>query len=106
MNTNWKHAAAVLAVLLMTQAASAQGRGKGKPAGAGEGNGAKSKGTTVSVVIDRDGHRRIAHDYFRQESLPPGLAKKDLPPGLAKQLRERGQLPPGSDHTRFTPGES
>jgi hypothetical protein len=49
-----------------------------------------------SVVIDRDGHRRIVTQYFSRESLPPGLAKRQsLPPGLRKQLRERGRLPPG-----------
>jgi hypothetical protein len=49
-----------------------------------------------SVVIDRDGHRRIVTEYFSRESLPPGLAKRrSLPPGLQKQLRERGRLPPG-----------
>jgi hypothetical protein len=101
MNSNWKDAVAVVAVLLMAQAASAQGRGNGKPAragegkAAGEGKGAKEKSVTVSVVVDRDGDRRVVREYFRQQSLPPGLAKKDLPPGLAKQLRERGQLPPG-----------
>ena len=49
-----------------------------------------------TVVIDRDGHRRIVTQYFSRESLPPGLAKREsLPPGLQKQLRERGRLPPG-----------
>ena len=49
-----------------------------------------------TVVIDRDGHRRIVTQYFSRESLPPGLAKRrSLPPGLQKQLRERGRLPPG-----------
>ena len=49
-----------------------------------------------TVVIDRDGHRRIVTEYFSRESLPPGLAKRQtLPPGLQKQLRERGHLPPG-----------
>jgi len=49
-----------------------------------------------TVVIDRDGHRRVVTEYFSRESLPPGLAKRQsLPPGLQKQLRERGRLPPG-----------
>ena len=49
-----------------------------------------------SVIIDRDGHRRILTEYFTRDSLPPGLAKRrSLPPGLEKQLRERGHLPPG-----------
>ena len=48
------------------------------------------------VVIDRDGDRRIALDYFSRSSLPPGLARREsLPPGLAMQVRERGHLPPG-----------
>ena len=46
------------------------------------------------VVVDRDGHVRVFHEY--RGSLPPGLAKRDaLPPGLRNQLRERGELPPG-----------
>jgi hypothetical protein len=49
-----------------------------------------------TVVIDRDGHRRVVTEFFSRESLPPGLAKREsLPPGLQKQLRERGHLPPG-----------
>jgi hypothetical protein len=48
------------------------------------------------VVIDRDGHRRVVHEYFTTETLPPGLAKREtLPPGLRRQLVERGQFPPG-----------
>jgi len=47
------------------------------------------------IVVDRDGHRRVVHEYVTG-GLPPGLAKREsLPPGLRKQLRERGQLPPG-----------
>ena len=48
------------------------------------------------VVIDREGHRRVAREYYTSNALPPGLAKRQsLPPGLQKQLRERGTLPPG-----------
>jgi len=48
------------------------------------------------VVVDRNDQRRIVRDYYRDNALPPGLAKRQsLPPGLAKQLRERGELPPG-----------
>ena len=43
------------------------------------------------------------HDYYTNNQLPPGLAKRQsLPPGLAKQLRERGELPPGLQK-RMTP---
>jgi hypothetical protein len=49
-----------------------------------------------AVIVNRDVDRRIARDYYRNNALPPGLAKREsLPPGLAKQLRERGELPPG-----------
>ena len=48
------------------------------------------------VVIDRDGHRRVVNEYFTNQPLPPGLAKREaLPPGLRRQLVERGQFPPG-----------
>jgi hypothetical protein len=48
------------------------------------------------VVVDRDVHVRVIHEYARGGSLPPGLAKREsLPPGLRNQLRERGALPPG-----------
>lgn len=54
------------------------------------------------IVIDRDGHRRVVHEYVTS-GLPPGLAKREsLPPGLRKQLRERGRLPPGLQK-RLTP---
>jgi hypothetical protein len=71
---------AVLAAALAPEAAiAAQGHGRGH-ANAG----------------DRDDQRRIIRDYYRENALPPGLAKREsLPPGLAKQLRERGELPPG-----------
>ena len=75
-----------------------QGRGRGH---------AKGRGATApadeTVIIDRDGHRRVVHDYYRTNALPPGLAKRQaLPPGLAKQLHERGELPPGLQK-RLTP---
>ena len=88
-----------LLVLLVAPPASfaKQGRGRGH---------AKGQGAAVAdetVVIDRDGHRRIVHDYYATNALPPGLAKRQsLPPGLAKQLRERGELPPGLQK-RMTP---
>ena len=43
---------------------------------------------------DRDQARRWYHEH--QNSLPPGLAKRDrLPLGLERQLVARGTLPPG-----------
>lgn len=88
----------LLAISLAPGAAfAAQGRGRGD---------ANGRGAVVSdqaVVIDRDGHRRIVRDYYRNNALPPGLAKRQsLPPGLEKQLRERGELPPGLQK-RLTP---
>ncbi|HET7694129.1 MAG TPA: hypothetical protein VFK57_00325 [Vicinamibacterales bacterium] len=90
--------ALMLAALLAAPVtAAAQGRGRGqakKPARveAKQKNNARGR----DVAVDRDGHARIIHDYVREGSLPPGLAKREsLPPGLAKQLRERGELPPG-----------
>ena len=100
MNTNWRHALALIAALAVAQAASAQGRGKGKSGDGKPGTHGDAKrgkdASPVVIVVDRDGHRRVFHDYYSGRSLPPGLVKKQsLPPGLAKQLRERGQLPPG-----------
>jgi hypothetical protein len=82
---------AVLAISLAPGVAFAgQGRGRGHANGRGASAGDEA------VVIDRDGHRRIVRDYYRNNALPPGLAKRQsLPPGLEKQLRERGELPPG-----------
>lgn len=57
----------------------------------------------AAIVIDRNGHQRIIHEYYATQGLPPGLAKRQsLPPGLSKQLRERGHLPPGLQK-RLTP---
>jgi hypothetical protein len=107
MNTNWNYALTTCALSLVVtlslgQAAAAQGRGNGKPGrdqpkGAKIEAGEKHRGTDKhDAAIDRDGHRRIVGDYFRQQALPPGLAKREsLPPGLARQLREGGELPPG-----------
>jgi hypothetical protein len=83
--------AAVLAAVLAPEAAlAAQGHGRGHANGRGVGNAGQG------VVVDRDDQRRIVRDYYRNNALPPGLAKREsLPPGLAKQLRERGELPPG-----------
>jgi hypothetical protein len=111
MNMNWQRALALLVALTIAQAASAQGRGNGKSGERKSGKHGSAAATKhapqpVVVVVDQDGHRRIFHDYYRQRSLPPGLAKKQsLPPGLAKQLRERGQLPPGlQKHLIEVPG--
>ena len=81
----------LLAISLAPAVAFAgQGRGRGHA----DGRGASASDDTV--VIDRDGPRRIVRDYYRNNALPPGLAKRQsLPPGLEKQLRERGELPPG-----------
>jgi hypothetical protein len=114
MNKHWQ-AVIVAAALLVgwsSPAVAKQGHGRGH--GKDKGHSAKAKDAArtntsgsdkrdrrspigdQTVVIDRDGHRRIVTEYFSRESLPPGLAKRQsLPPGLAKQLRERGHLPPG-----------
>lgn len=84
------------------EAPTAESAKPGKGNHGGKGNGHKAPAETrrardVShvVVIDQDGHRRVVHEYFTRETLPPGLAKREsLPPGLSKQLRERGRLPP------------
>jgi hypothetical protein len=83
--------AAVLATSLIPGIASAaQGHGRGHA------NGRGASRRDEAVVIDRDGDRRIVRDYYRNNGLPPGLAKRNsLPPGLQKQLRDRGELPPG-----------
>ena len=81
---------ALATALAPAVASAAQGRGRGHAKGTGE------VVSDQAVVIDRDGHRRIVRDYYRNNALPPGLAKRQsLPPGLEKQLRERGELPPG-----------
>ena len=83
--------AAVLATALAPEAAiAAQGHGRGHASGHG------ARKADQTVVLDRDGQRRVVRDYYRDNALPPGLAKREsLPPGLAKQVRERGELPPG-----------
>ena len=83
--------AAVLAAALAPEAVvAAQGHGHGHANGRGARQGDQA------VILDRDDQRRIVRDYYRDNRLPPGLAKREsLPPGLAKQVRERGQLPPG-----------
>jgi hypothetical protein len=55
-----------------------------------------STAPALAQNIDREGHRRVVHEYFTTQPLPPGLAKREpLPPGLRRQLRERGHFPPG-----------
>jgi len=83
--------AAVLAGALTPEAALAdQGHGRGHS------NGRGARKADQTVVVERDNQRRIVRDYYRDNALPPGLAKREsLPPGLAKQVRERGELPPG-----------
>ena len=83
--------AAVLAAALAPEAVvAAQGHGRGHA------NGRGARQADERVILDRNDQRRIVRDYYRDNALPPGLAKREsLPPGLAKQLRERGELPPG-----------
>src|ERR1051325_2113143 len=87
----------LVSMLLAPAAASAdQGRGRGNGNGRGAEKAAKARDKDDAVVIDRDGHRRVVREYYTQQALPPGLARREaLPPGLEKQLRERGELPPG-----------
>ncbi len=87
----------LLVSLLPASTVAAQGRGRGHA----NGRGAEAK--DEAIVIDGEGHRRIVREYYTQQALPPGLAKREaLPPGLEKQLRERGALPPGLQK-RMTP---
>ena len=79
------------AVLAGQEKGRGQARKAQKPEKAG-----KDNGKPETIVVDRDGHVRVIHEYERTGSLPPGLAKREaLPPGLRKQLHERGALPPG-----------
>jgi len=94
-------AVVALALVFTPIQAGAQGNGHGQDKKA-EKAGKKHKtdkvkhGEDDKYVFDRDGHVRVIHEYFREGSLPPGLAKRQsLPPGLEKQLHERGELPPG-----------
>lgn len=84
-----------LSLAMPTSTASAgqgSGRGQAKKAEKAE----KADKNAKAIVVDRDGHVRVIHEYARAGSLPPGLAKREqLPPGLSKQLRENGALPPG-----------
>lgn len=93
-----------LVLVFMPIQAAAQGHGQGHAKKAAKAEKAQPKHKADDVkhgeddrdVFDRDGHARVIHDYFREGSLPPGLAKRQsLPPGLEKQLHERGELPPG-----------
>jgi hypothetical protein len=83
--------AAVLALALAPETArAAPGHGGGHAKGRGV------RQSDQAVIVNRDVDRRTARDDYRNNALPPGLAKRgSLPPGLAKQLRERGELPPG-----------
>ena len=89
-----------MALVLSPIQVAAQGHGQGHAKKADKDH-AKQKhdakhGADHDDVFDREGHVRVIHEYFREGSLPPGLAKRQsLPPGLEKQLHERGELPPG-----------
>lgn len=75
--------------------ALAQGRGHGPKPKVKHEKHVTTEHERHAVAIDRDGHRRVIVDYYR-DGLPPGLARREqLPPGLRMQLRERGTLPPG-----------
>jgi hypothetical protein len=89
--TNTTHVLLAAVLALAPEAAiAAQGHGRGHASGHG------ARKADQTVALDRDGQRRIVRDYYRNNALPPGLAKREsLPPGLAKQVRERGELPPG-----------
>jgi hypothetical protein len=103
MSKNGRFAAAIvvfstLSLAIASSAALAgqeKGHGQAKKAQKAEKAG-KNSGKPEVIVVDRDGHVRVVHEYARAGSLPPGLAKREaLPPGLRKQLHERGALPPG-----------
>lgn len=89
--------AGVLALGLTSgSAAASQGRGRGQAKKEEKQKSEKPAEVGNVVVVDREGHVRVIHEYARGGSLPPGLAKRQvLPPGLQKQLRENGSLPPG-----------
>jgi hypothetical protein len=86
----WICSCALGALVLSGSLALAQGHGKGH-----EKHGNKDD-QGDSYYKDQD--REVIREWYgsHQNSLPPGLAKKDrLPPGLEKQLERRGTLPPG-----------
>src|SRR5678815_3425898 len=86
----------VLLVMVLTAVLTPEAAIAAQSHGRGHANGPGARKANQGVVLDRDDQRRIVRDYYRDNALPPGLAKRDsLPPGLAKQLRERGELPPG-----------
>ena len=84
------------AIALASFFALAQGHGNGH--GKGHGNNKHGDDDDAKSYAFSDRDDAAMRDWYRdhQNSLPPGLAKKDrLPPGLEKQLVERGTLPPG-----------
>jgi hypothetical protein len=86
----------VSTLLASTALTAGQGRGRGNTSGHGGQKAVTASDQDDGVAIDREGHRRVVREYYTQQALPPGLAKREaLPPGLEKQLRERGELPPG-----------
>jgi hypothetical protein len=88
----WTAVIATALILLNTSAVFAQGKGHGHGKDKhGDDNSNEAYGFSSN---DQDSMREWYREH--QNSLPPGLAKRDrLPPGLEKQLRERGTLPPG-----------
>jgi hypothetical protein len=93
-STRWMVAFAVGIFTLTSNFALAQGHGNGH--GKGHEKHGDDDGRDERYYKDQD--RESAREWYdeHQNSLPPGLAKKDrLPPGLEKQLVRRGTLPPG-----------
>jgi hypothetical protein len=80
--------------MLTGNLAMAQGNGNGHGKGHDKHGGDDDQGQGYYRERDRESMRGWYDEH--QNSLPPGLAKKDrLPPGLEKQLVRRGTLPPG-----------
>ena len=90
----WIPIIATTLLALNSGAAFAQGNGHGK----GHDKDKNDDGDSYEYVVYSQQERESINEWYhyRQNNLPPGLAKRDqLPPGLAKQVQERGTLPPG-----------
>lgn len=96
-SAKWMSGALFAFCLISSPAAMAQGNSQGH----GHGKGHEKHGGDDDDRDDQGYYHERDHDihewyYAHQNSLPPGLAKKDhLPPGLEKQLVRKGSLPPG-----------